>query len=112
MTVGAVHGATGAVGTLLVGLFASRRVNPRGADGLAFGGGFELLGKQALGVGAAALHSLVVTYLLCLLIRRTVGLRVDVDDEARGLDLADHDEVAYEWLLPARGREGSRHVGE
>ena len=55
---------------------------------------------QALGVAVVALYSAAVTGGLCVLLLRYVGLRVRLEDEMRGLDLADHDEVAYEWLQP------------
>lgn len=99
LDVGAVHGATGAAGALAIGLFASRAVNAAGADGLLAGGGVALLGSQAAGVAVAAAWSATAMALICLGLQRTVGLRVEPEEEQDGLDIADHDEPAYEWLL-------------
>ena len=103
LDVGAVHGATGALGSLLIGVFASAAVNPTGEDGLINGGGASLLGKQAVGVAAAVAHSAVVTSGLCFVLSRTVGLRVDASHEIIGLDQAEHEEAAYEWLVVKEG---------
>ena len=48
-----MHGITGVVGSLAIGLYASKAINPDGADGLFFGGGLSQLGKQ-LGGGIPA----------------------------------------------------------
>ena len=99
LDVGAVHGATGATGALAIGLFASRAVNAAGADGLLEGGGAAQLGSQAAGVAVAAAWSATATALICVGLQRSVGLRVEPEEEQEGLDIADHDEPAYEWLL-------------
>lgn len=90
----AVHLVGGLVGTLLLGLFADTAVNGE-FDGLFFGGGAELLKDQfvaAVGVGA---FSFVLTYAIAFAIEKTMGLRVDTDDELAGLDQSQHAESAY-----------------
>lgn len=104
LDVGAVHGSTGALGALLIGVFASTGANPNGADGLVAGGSAALLGKQAVGVAVAGAYSAGVTAALCVALRRCGGLRVDEADEDTGLDIAEHDEPAYEWLHALRAR--------
>jgi Amt family ammonium transporter len=92
-----VHLVGGILGSLLLGLFAERAVNPAGADGVFFGGGFSLLGEQAIAVGATLVYSFVVTALILLVLRAIIpgGLRVSDEDEETGLDLSQHQEVAY-----------------
>ncbi len=91
----AVHGVGGVVGTLAVGLFATRSVNPVGR-GLFDGGGLDLLGDQALGVVVAIAFAFTVTWLLAQAVQRTIGLRVEPHVELQGLDMAIHAETAYE----------------
>jgi Amt family ammonium transporter len=92
-----VHLVGGVVGSLLLGFFADKAVNPAGRDGVFLGGGFGLLGEQALAVGATLVYSFVVTLIICLVLQRVLpgGLRVSEDDEEVGLDLALHSEVGY-----------------
>ena len=91
----AVHGIGGVVGTLAVGIFATRTVNPVGR-GLIDGGGVTLLVKQALGVVVAAAFAFTATWLVAQAVQRTIGLRVTPDVELQGLDMAIHAETAYE----------------
>ncbi|HIS92620.1 MAG TPA: ammonium transporter [Candidatus Alectryocaccomicrobium excrementavium] len=82
-----VHCVCGALGTLLVGLFADGSTT---AKGLFYGGGFELLGVQALGVISVAAYVTVAITIVFQLIKRTIGLRADAADEIMGLDIAEH----------------------
>ncbi len=79
----AVHGLNGAVGTILVGVFALD-------GGLLFGGGAELLGVQALGVLAVFAWTSVTSFALFKTIQVTMGLRVSAEEEITGLDLLEH----------------------
>jgi len=99
-----VHGVGGVVGMLLLGLFAARSVNAAGSNGLFSGGGFRLLGEQALATAVAIAFCFVVTYLIAQVVDRTMGLRVAPDLELEGLDLGQHAETAYSGL----GAGGSR----
>lgn len=89
-----VHFVGGVVGVLLIGLLATA-VMTGGADGLVHGGGFALLGKQALAMVAVALYAFVVSYALAKLIDRTMGFRVTPEDETAGVDFTQHAETAY-----------------
>jgi Amt family ammonium transporter len=91
----AVHLVGGILGSLLVGLFADAELNPLSRDGLFFGGGVDLLGRQAAAVGIALVYSFVVTYVLGRILDAVMGLRVSEQDERRGLDLALHEEQSY-----------------
>ncbi|MBW6521427.1 MAG: ammonium transporter [Desulfoarculaceae bacterium] len=89
-----IHGVGGIWGALATGLFASTAVNPGGADGLFFGNASQLA-VQAIGVGSTIAYSVVVTFIVLKIIDATIGLRVSLDDETQGLDLAQHSEVGY-----------------
>jgi Amt family ammonium transporter len=101
-----VHLVGGIVGSLLLGLFASKGVNALGADGLFFGGGLSLLGKQLLAVAATIVWSFVISFALAKGIAATMGLRVPPDDEAEGLDVTQHSETAYAYGELGMGRLG------
>jgi Amt family ammonium transporter len=98
-----VHLIGGIWGSLAVGLFGTHVVNSVGVDGLFYGGGLDLLGKQALGVGVVAAYSFVVTLILGFIIEKTIGFRVKAEDEVDGIDLSEHAESAYEMSSSSRG---------
>ena len=91
-----VHMVGGIVGCLLIGFFATTGVNSLGKDGLFYGGGWGVLGTQAIGAGAVLAYSFVITLILAVILKYTVKLRVSHDDEQSGIDLAVHAESAYE----------------
>jgi Amt family ammonium transporter len=84
-----IHGVGGVLGILATGLFASI-----GAKGL-FMGNPAQLGIQAVTVLATVIFALVGTFILLKIINAVVGLRVDAEDEQRGLDISQHEERAY-----------------
>lgn len=89
-----VHGVGGLLGTILLGLFASKTVNPHGADGLFNGGGFSFLGKQLVAIIFAAAWGFIFTMLMLKGINKIVPVKVSRMDERRGLDMAFHGEIA------------------
>jgi Amt family ammonium transporter len=94
-----VHGICGALGTLCVGLFASpayaSSAGMGDVAGLFYGGGFELLGIQAIGVLSVMGWVVVTGTAMFLAIKATIGLRVSRDEELRGLDIGEHGMEAY-----------------
>ncbi len=92
-----VHLVGGLVGAILLGLFATKDVNGLGADGLFFGGGAKLLGNQIIASVATIVWSGVMTAVIALAIHKTIGLRVNEDAEAQGLDISEHQETAYSF---------------
>ncbi len=92
-----VHGIGGILGTLMVGLFASKAVNAAGADGLFFGNSKQLL-IQSTAVLATVAYTAVVTFIIYKLVDFIVGIRVKEKDELIGLDLTQHRERAYTVL--------------
>ncbi len=90
-----VHLVGGAVGSLLIGLLATATVTG-GAEGLLYGGGLAQLGRQALAVGAVGAYSFGLSWLLGMLVDRTVGFRLDPDAEVAGVDTTEHAESGYD----------------
>jgi ammonium transporter, Amt family len=84
-----VHGIGGAWGAIATGIFATV-----GATGL-IGGNFHQLWVQVVGLLAAGVYAVVVTLVLVFLLKATMGLRVEDDEERMGLDQAAHSETGY-----------------
>jgi Amt family ammonium transporter len=99
----AVHLVGGIWGSLSIGLFGTSAVNSVGLDGLFYGGGTELMVKQALGVGLVFAYSFVATLIIGYAIEKTIGFRVKKDAEVEGIDLYEHAETAYEMTSSTRG---------
>jgi len=89
-----VHGVGGALGIVLLGLFASTAFNPEGTDGL-FGGNPAFLVKQLVAVVLSSVWAFGFTYGMLWLIDRVTPVKVEQTDEERGLDEALHGETAY-----------------
>ena len=86
----AVHGVGGALGILLTSLFGTEALG-----GLGLGEGMTMtkqLGAQVLGLIVVAAWSLVISWSIVALIRKTIGLRVHEEDEIEGLDITSHGE--------------------
>jgi Amt family ammonium transporter len=91
-----VHFVGGLVGSLLIGFFSEPDFFDNGVKaGLFHDGGLGLLGEQALANGVTIVYSFVVTLVIMLVLKKTIGVRVPEDVEASGLDLAMHAETAY-----------------
>ncbi len=91
-----VHFVGGLVGSLMIGLFADAEYfGAKHLNGLFYGGGFRLLGEQAIANGVTIVYSAVVTALILLALKATVGLRVSEEEENVGLDISEHAETAY-----------------
>jgi Amt family ammonium transporter len=108
------HGVGGMLGAFLLGWFASKDVNPAGADGILFGGG-ELLGwqvraclvrlpwlllltasfPQIIAILLTIAISVVNTTAILLFIRFTIGIRYSRAEEDKGVDVVAHRQVAY-----------------
>ncbi|WNQ10193.1 ammonium transporter [Paenibacillus aurantius] len=94
----AVHGVSGSLGTLAVGLFATKELaseTGQGYYGLFYGGGWQLLGVQALGLAVVCVWGFAVTWLFLKGINRIVKVRVSRDEELVGLDVGIHGVPAY-----------------
>ena len=89
-----IHGVGGITGTLLLGVFASKSVNPGGVDGLLAGNGAQLV-TQLIGVGVVCAYAFVVSWLILKGVHMTMGLRITEEAEHQGLDYTEHSETAY-----------------
>ena len=98
-----VHLVGGLVGTILTGFLATEEA-PNGVSGLLYGGGADLLWRQVVAAVSVMLASFIVTYIIGFLIDKTMGFRIDEDDEETGIDTVVHAETGYD--LSALG--GSR----
>jgi Amt family ammonium transporter len=94
-----VHLVGGLAGTMLLGLFADTAINEAGRDGVFYGGGWGLVGDQALAAGATIVFSFIVTGVILLVLKVALpgGIRVDDEEEESGLDLNEHSETAYAY---------------
>jgi Amt family ammonium transporter len=99
----AVHLIGGIWGSLSIGLFGASAVNSLGLNGIFYGGGTDLLVKQALGVGVVFAYSFVATLIIGYAIEKTIGFRVSKNSEVEGIDLNEHAETAYEMTSSSRG---------
>ena len=97
-----VHLVGGIIGTVLIGLF-STSAGAGGIDGLFYGGGFGSLGAQSLGALTAIVYSGVLTTIIALAIKYTIGLRISEEDEAEGIDFAEHGESGYDLHTSTTG---------
>jgi len=88
-----IHGIGGMVGALLTGFWATTALTGDVAG--VFQGSGMLLLKQLAGVAACAAYSFVLSWILLKLVDKTMGLRVNEDEENVGLDLTQHRESAY-----------------
>jgi ammonium transporter, Amt family len=92
-----VHCVGGILGALATGLFASKAVNPAGADGLFFGNPAQFI-IQAKAVLVTVAYSFIVTVIIYKVVDFVMGMRVSEKEEAMGLDLTQHHERAYTVL--------------
>ncbi len=92
-----VHCIGGIWGALATGLFASKSVNPAGADGLFFGNPKQFV-IQLIAVAVTLVYSFAVTFIIYKLVDFVIKVRVDKKDEITGLDLTQHHENAYTVL--------------
>lgn len=94
LDVGSVHGITGIIGSLAIGIIASSLINPAGPNGLLYGN-LTQIGIQALGVAVAAILGFGGTIIIMKVINAVIGLRVKEVEEEVGLDITEQGETAY-----------------
>jgi len=84
-----VHGVGGTFGALMTGVLATV-----GATGL-MSGNFKQFMTQVIAVVAAGAYAFIVTLVIAFVLDKTIGLRVEKEDEVMGLDQTQHSESAY-----------------
>lgn len=91
-----VHGTAGVWGTLSTGFFATKELATVGKPGLFYGGGFEQLGVQALGIVSSAAYAFIVSFVILAIAKKVLnGLRVSEEEEIMGLDISEHGSYGY-----------------
>ncbi len=88
----AVHGVGGATGTILLAVLITLPGGVGYAEGMTMASQFV---AQAVGVVSVAIFSAVLTWIIVMVTKALVGLRVDAQTEKEGLDYAEHGEVGY-----------------
>lgn len=93
-----VHGIAGVWGAISTGLFATPELAETtgvGKAGLFYGGGFEQVGVQALGVIGTFAFVFILSYGILLAMKYFMGLRVTEEEEMMGLDISEHGTYGY-----------------
>ncbi len=78
-----VHLVCGIFGTLAVGLFGQKA-------------GMDQVVTQLIGIAAIGVFSFIFAFAVFFVLKATVGIRVDEEEEARGLDIGEHEMQAYQ----------------
>jgi Amt family ammonium transporter len=99
-----VHLVGGLWGTIAIGFVADPDA-PAGVESLFFGGSADQLWKQVLGAGAVLVFSFVLTLVIGTVIQKTMGFRIDEEDEITGIDNVVHAESGYDFA--SLGSSGS-----
>ncbi|MGN1037619.1 MAG: ammonium transporter, partial [Ruminococcus sp.] len=98
----AVHMMNGIWGTIAVGLFATDSAPSNTLNGLFYGGGFGLLGKQLAGIFTVGAWTAVTITITFLVIKATIGLRASAEEEIIGLDATEHNlPSSYADFMPS-----------
>ncbi|MGH3583032.1 MAG: ammonium transporter [Mycobacterium sp.] len=106
-----VHLVGGIIGTLMVGVIATPDAGA-GVESIIYGGSFDQLWRQAVGAGAVLLYSAIGTAILALIVKYTIGLRLDKEEEASGIDESEHAESGYDFVAVGTGSVLGRHGAE
>jgi len=104
-----VHLVGGIIGTVLIGVFSTSD-GAGGIDGLLYGGGVDSLVDQVLGVLVAIVYVSIVTTIIGLAIKYTMGLRISEEAEVEGIDITEHGESAYDLHTGTGGGGGKTGV--
>ena len=94
LDVSSVHGVTGILGALAIGVAASPLIMPNGPVGWLYGNPAQL-GIQAFGIAVVAAFAFVVSLAIFKIIDKTIGLKVSDEEEEAGLDITQHAEKAF-----------------
>ncbi len=99
-----VHLCCGVFGTLCIGLFAKKGVTTLSTvNGLFNGGGVKLLGIELLGIVAVGVFTFLTSSLVWIVLKKTIGIRVSIEEEIAGLDIGEHGNRAYPDFANAVG---------
>ena len=90
-----VHLVGGVIGTLMIGIVGSAE-SVQAVDGLLYGGGLDQFWRQLAAAAAVLAYSFVVSLVLALILKATMGIRISPEDEELGIDAKLHRDSAYE----------------
>ncbi len=108
-----VHLVGGIFGTLFIGFFSTTTANSFANNGVFYGGGWEQLGRQAVGAASVFAYSFICAMIIGLAIKHTIGFRVTEEAEVEGIDINEHAESAYEFdTQSSSGTIPSGHLTE
>ncbi|MGE5300584.1 MAG: ammonium transporter [Acidobacteriota bacterium] len=105
-----IHGVAGTLGAILTGVFADPSINAAGR-GLLYGNPGQLL-TQCIAVGVTLVYTGTVTFIVFMIVKAVVGLRVDEEAEMTGLDESIHGERAYNLQIFPGGSAVHAHEEE
>ncbi|QER41912.1 ammonium transporter [Thermodesulfobacterium sp. TA1] len=88
-----IHGIAGILGAILTGVFADPSINEAGR-GILYGNPNQVL-IQLLAVGLTIIYDGIMTFLILIVIKIMIGLRVNHEEEITGLDKSQHGESSY-----------------
>ncbi len=91
------HGVGGIWGSIATAIFASKAINPAGADGLIYGN-FALIKAHLISTCVTALYAAVATFIILKVIGFVMKLRATSSEESEGLDISLHGEEGYSGL--------------
>jgi Amt family ammonium transporter len=97
-----VHLVGGLWGTIAVGFFASAAATA-GVDGLFYGGGVDQLWRQTVGAFAVLAYSFILTLVIGYAISKTIGFRIEEEEEVEGIDFTEHSETGYDFVSRSGG---------
>src|ERR1700744_876541 len=105
-----VHLVGGAFGAISLGFLAAYPIVSNQHKGVFYGGGVHQLLIQVLGPVAVGCYSFAVAWILAKIIDKTMGFRVSEEDEIEGVDLTQHAETAYDFLLTQLGHASTSSI--
>jgi ammonium transporter, Amt family len=95
LDVGAVHLVGGVLGALLIGFLGSAKV--LGLNGVFYGGGWTLMGKQVIAVLSTVAYSFFGTLIIAFVMNKIWKMKMTEDQELEGMDTVLHNETGYDW---------------
>ena len=95
-----VHGVGSGLGVLLLSFFIRDSWMQAAAANVAGWGAWQQFGVQLKGIGATIALAAIGTFLICLVVDRSIGFRIDKEGEQQGLDQSLHGESGYGLIFP------------
>nr|WP_274542940.1 ammonium transporter [Kocuria sp. 36] len=100
-----VHLVAGIIGTVSLGFIATPST---GNAGWFYGGGVDQLIAQVVATVITVAYTAIMTFVIAIVLKKTIGFRVSEEEEVQGIDLASHAETAYAFVSGTSGQIGVR----